>query len=226
MIDQVKSIGIEKGKAVQTRRKTQEILKAATRGSPCVAGAESTRIHTSHRHSTEGAIGTCRSRPTSSKDCRRSSPTPISYPVDDRGISLHSSASSAPRTWEQGQFYLMTFKDKEGRVFAGSSNYRLTVPANAPVNQYWSATAYDRATHALIRNLPWPSRSSQTRGLQKNAGRFGEYLHRDKSSARARTANWLPTSANGNFEILFRFYGPEKPLFDKTWRLPDIQEVQ
>jgi hypothetical protein len=25
--------------------------------------------------------------------------------------------------------------------------------------------------------------------------------------------------------ILFRLYGPEKPLFDKTWVLPDIETV-
>jgi len=24
---------------------------------------------------------------------------------------------------------------------------------------------------------------------------------------------------------LFRFYGPENPLFDKTWVLPDIEKV-
>jgi len=24
--------------------------------------------------------------------------------------------------------------------------------------------------------------------------------------------------------VLFRFYGPEKPLFDKTWQLPDIEK--
>jgi len=27
------------------------------------------------------------------------------------------------------------------------------------------------------------------------------------------------------FEVLFRFYGPEKLLFEKTWRLPDIEKV-
>ena len=36
---------------------------------------------------------------------------------------------------------------------------------------------------------------------------------------------WVPTSADSRFEVLFRFYGPEKPLFDKTWRLPDIEKV-
>jgi len=25
--------------------------------------------------------------------------------------------------------------------------------------------------------------------------------------------------------VLFRFYGPEKPLFEKTWRLPNIEKV-
>jgi hypothetical protein len=27
------------------------------------------------------------------------------------------------------------------------------------------------------------------------------------------------------FEVLFHFYGPEKPVFDKTWGLPDIERV-
>jgi hypothetical protein len=28
----------------------------------------------------------------------------------------------------------------------------------------------------------------------------------------------------GPDEVLFRLYGPEKPLFDKTWKLPDIEK--
>jgi hypothetical protein len=27
------------------------------------------------------------------------------------------------------------------------------------------------------------------------------------------------------FEMLFRFYGPEKALFDKTWMLRDIEQI-
>jgi hypothetical protein len=38
-------------------------------------------------------------------------------------------------------------------------------------------------------------------------------------------SNWVPTRPGGGFEVLFRFYGPEPPLFDKTWRLPDIERV-
>jgi hypothetical protein len=48
-------------------------------------------------------------------------------------------------------------------------SYRLHVPPNAPVQQYWSVTAYDRETHALIKGLDRASRSSNARELQKNA---------------------------------------------------------
>ena len=68
-----------------------------------------------------------------------------------------------------GQFYLIGIKDKDGRAFRGRNTYRLTVPANAPVEQYWSVTAYDRETHALIRNMPRASRSSQIAEMQRTA---------------------------------------------------------
>jgi hypothetical protein len=45
------------------------------------------------------------------------------------------------------------------------------------------------------------------------------------TAAAAKESNWIPASADGGFEVLFRFYGPEKPLFEKTWRLPDIENV-
>jgi hypothetical protein len=40
-----------------------------------------------------------------------------------------------------------------------------------------------------------------------------------------KESNWILTRPGGQFEVLFRFYGPEKPLFDKTWKLPDIEKV-
>jgi len=35
----------------------------------------------------------------------------------------------------------------------------------------------------------------------------------------------VPTNGR-DFEILFRLYGPEKALFDKTWTLPDVEAVK
>ncbi|HXB76492.1 MAG TPA: DUF1214 domain-containing protein [Bradyrhizobium sp.] len=148
---------------------------------------------------------------------------PDSYPVDSRGVA-YTMAFFSPKRSGTGQFYLMTIKDKDGQSFTGANTYRLTIPANAPVRQYWSATVYDRATHALIREMPRSGRSSQSPGLRANADGSVEIWFGPRASA-GKESNWVPTDANGQFEVLFRFYGPEKSVFDKTWALPDIERI-
>ncbi|HEY5752606.1 MAG TPA: DUF1214 domain-containing protein [Chthoniobacterales bacterium] len=99
------------------------------------------------------------------------------------------------------------------------------MPANAPVRLYWSATVYDRATHALIRDQKWSSRGPNTRGLQTNSdGSVDVYF--GPNAAAGKQSNWVPTSASGKFEVLFRLYGPEKPFFEKTWKLPEIEKMK
>ena len=91
-----------------------------------------------------------------------------------------------------GQFYLISIKDKDGNAFDGGKTYRLTVPANPPVEQYWSVTAYDRQTHALIRNMPRASRSSQIPEMQKNADGSVDVYFGPKAPA-GKESNWVPT---------------------------------
>ncbi len=79
------------------------------------------------------------------------------------------SADFSPKHLGSGQFYLMTIADKDGKPFDGGRTYCLNVPPDPPVKLYWSATAYDRATHALIREMPSAACSSVTPGLTKNA---------------------------------------------------------
>jgi len=64
--------------------------------------------------------------------------------------------------------------------------------------------------------------SSQSPGLQINGdGSVDVYF--GPAAPANKDSNWVPTSPGGEFEVLFRFYGPEKSLFEKkTWRLPDM----
>jgi hypothetical protein len=41
-----------------------------------------------------------------------------------------------------------------------------------------------------------------------------------------KEANWVQTVPGRGWFPFFRFYGPDKPLVDKTWKLPDIEKVQ
>src|SRR5262249_42240861 len=98
-------------------------------------------------------------------------------------------------------------------------------PANAPVKDYWSVTAYDRNVHTVIKGMPYASRSSQIPNLQKSAdGSVDIYI--GPKPPEGKKANWLPTGPARQFELMFRFYGRKPDLFDKTWKLPEVEQVK
>jgi hypothetical protein len=221
MIDQLKSIGIEKGKPFDPDPAAQEILNNAAREAHAWLVARYEASFSSPFYQDRHWA-----RPGSSELLEGQATffaRPNVYPVDVRGVTF-SYAYFTPKHPGTGSSYLLTIADHDGELLDGGVTYRLTVPANVPVRQYWSATVYDRETHAPIRDARWPSRSSQTPGLQQNAdGSVDVYF--GPAAPAGRESNWIPTNAHGSFEVLFRFYGPEKPLFDKTWSLPDIEKV-
>jgi hypothetical protein len=221
MIDSLRSIGIEKGKPFRPDAKVREVLEDAAReGHAWLVARYEESLSSPYYEGGHWA------RP-GSKELFEGQATffakPDVYPVDIRGVTF-SYAYFTPKHVGAGSSYLLAIADKNGRLLDGAASYRLTVPPNAPVQQYWSATVYDRETHAPIRNAQWPSRSSQTPGLQKNADRSVDVYFGPKPPA-GKESNWVPTSTDGGFEVLFRFYGPEKPLFEKTWKLPDIEKI-
>jgi hypothetical protein len=221
MIDQLRSIGIEKSKPFNPDAKTQDILNDAAREAHAWLVARYEAFFLSPYY--EGAHWAM----PGSRELMGEMATFYAgrdiYPVDARGVT-YSYGYFCPKHMGAGSSYLLTIADKEGRLLDGGTTYRLEVPTNVPVRQYWSTTVYDRDTHAPIRNARWPSRSSQTPGLEKNAdGSVDVYF--GPAPPAGKESNWVPTSIDGGFEVLFRFYGPEKPLFEKTWRLPDIERM-
>jgi hypothetical protein len=148
---------------------------------------------------------------------------PNSYPVDDRGVT-YSYAYIGIKRLGAGQYYAISIRDKDGDAFDGGKTYRLSVPPNAPVEQYWSVTAYDRQTHALIKGMPRASRSSQIPELQKNADGSIDLFIGPKAPA-GKEANWLPTDPARRFELMARFYAPRPEFFEKKWVLPDVEKT-
>jgi hypothetical protein len=220
MIDLLKTIGIEKGKVFHPDKATQGLLNAAA--GEAHAWLEQ-KYETMFAPYYEGRQWVFPILPEVIGGLQSQFAKPDSYPVDGRGVT-YTMAFFSTKHSGIGQYYLMTIKDGDGNALDGGDAYRLTVPPNAPVRQYWSATAYDRATHALIRNMPRSGRSSQSPGLQASADGSVDIYFSPKAPA-GKESNWVPTSAGGKFEVLFRFYGPEKEVFDKTWKLPDVVRI-
>lgn len=220
MIDPLRTLGIEKGKPYAPDAPTEAALDAGAHEAQAWLAAQ---YDAGFPVMNEGIRWFPAARADFAKAAQNGYADGDTYPVDARGVTYTLGFTGIKRLGT-AQFYLMANKDKDGNAFDGGSTYRLTVPADAPVRNYWSATVYDRATHALIRNLDRASVASITNGVTTNAdGSIDVYL--GPKAPVGREANWVPTDPNGQFELLFRLYGPEKPLFDKTWKLPDVEKV-
>ena len=221
MIDILKSIGIERGKPFNPDAKTKSVMETAARAARAEIDARYEAIFDTPFYDGE------RWAVPAYKELLEEMPTmyanPDRYPVDYRAVA-YSLAYFSAKHLGTGQFYLIALKDKANQPFDGKKTYRLTVPANAPVNLYWSATVYDRQTHALIPETPRSSRASNSAGMQKNAdGSVDIYI--GPNAPAGKESNWVPTNGR-TFEVVFRIYGPEQPFFDKTWKLPDVEEMK
>jgi hypothetical protein len=220
MIDQLRSIGIEKGRPFSPDAGTQANL---------TAGIGEARVLLEQRYNAGFPVfypGTHWTMPASPEAIEGQGSTYANhdkYAVDARGVG-YTYAYIAIKRLGAGQFYLITIRDKDGQPYDGAQTYRLRVPPNVPVEQYWSVTAYDRETHALIRNMPRASRASNAVDVQKNAdGSVDIYF--SPTAPAGNQSNWVPTDPARKFELMARFYAPKKEFFEKAWALPDVERM-
>jgi hypothetical protein len=220
MINQLKSLGIEKGKPFKPDAQTTKLLDAGAREAETYLDGMYDKgwgtFFDGKQWRPAGAAEVIKMQATAYAD-------PDSYPVDLRGMTYTYGYVGIKRLGA-GQFYLISIKDKNGASLDGGKTYRLTVPPNVPIEQYWSVTVYDRKTHALVRNMSRASRSSQIPEMVKNAdGSVDVYF--GPKALQGKESNWVPTDPKRDFELMFRLYAPKKEFFDKVWVLPDVEKI-
>ena len=130
----------------------------------------------------------------------------------------------APKRPGPSSAYLSAYKDKAGKWLDGGTSYRLRVPLNPPIKLFWSVTVYDVDTRALILNKQKiPDRSSRME-LRKNKDGSVD-IHCGPKAPAGFEKNWIPTVPGKNWFAYFRFYQPTEAYFDRTWPLPDAEQV-
>ncbi len=222
MIDLLKTVGIEKGKTFAPSAEKEKLLLAAlSDGHQWID-----KLYEAIPRYYEGTQWFLPASHELFQSWSNGFTTENSYPVDERGVNYYWGFSSLRRTGAgQHQLYIFAALGKDGKPLDGAKTYKLHVPANVPVSQYWSVTAYDRSTHALIRDVTASNRSSLSTGLAKNADGSVDLYLAPKAPA-GKESNWIPTREGVNTEIILRFFGVEKPIIDKTWKIGDFEEVK
>jgi hypothetical protein len=222
MIDSLKSLGIKKGKPFNPSESTRALMSSAARE----AGAWLEAKYDAGLPPFFSATSrwTAPAPPDLVKEAQSGYAGPNEYPLDSRALG-YSYAWIGLKRLGTGQFYSISIRDKDGDGFDGGKTYRLRVPPNVPVNQYWSITAYDRQTHALIKGVLRASRASNAAEVQKNTDGSVDVFIGPKAPA-GKEANWLPTDPARKFELMARFYAPKPEFFEKKWILPDVEKFE
>lgn len=143
----------------------------------------------------------------------------------DRAIAPFFWANYLPKKLGGEQLYLMGLRDAKGQLLLGNGNYRLRVPADVPVDKFWSVIAYSQKTKSFIPNpLGQVGLDSYDKSKLKANADGSVDLYFGRTAPKGRESNWLP-SAGQDFFLIFRFYGPGKSVYERTWTMPDVERI-
>jgi len=124
-----------------------------------------------------------------------------------------------------GSDYAIAFLDADKNRFDGEKTYKLHIPANVPVNDFWAVTVYDSQTRSLLQtDQQFPTVGSQTEGFKQNEdGSFDVFF--SPNAPEGFENNWLQTIPGKSWIAVLRVYGPLKPWIEKTWKPGDLELV-
>ena len=223
MVASLRFLGIEKGKPFNPDERQRELLEEASLVGEAMAQA----------NSFESRFPGVRYRDDSSWEyvifLDPSQRVGEFEQLDERAAytyeAVTTSAGMTTKTPGVGSAYLGAYRDSNGEWLDGSLNYRLRIPPDAPMKQFWSATVYSQATRCLINNgTERADRSSRHDLVTNEDGSVDLYFGPD-SAPEGMENNFVKTNAGEGFFVYLRLYAPLEPYFEKLWPLPDIEKL-
>ncbi len=225
MMAMLRPLGIEKGKPFKPDERQKKILTEAALVGEAMAKAndfDKRQMELSHyKDGVQWHFSLC---------LDPSQEAEFYTQLDERAAWFYEAAATSKgmvtKTPGVGQVYLGSYKDKDSNSLDGANTYRLHVPPNAPVKQFWSLTIYDVDTRSLIQNQQQlADRSSRQPDLLKNADGSVD-LYVGPTAPKGFERNWIPSVPGRAWFAYFRLYAPTEAHFDATWTLPDFEKVQ
>jgi len=224
MIASLKFLGIEKGKPFNPDQRQKNLLKEASFVGEAMAQANSFESRfpgVSYRNdaSWEYVIFLDPSQRVGEVE-----------ELDERAAytyeAMTTSRGMTTKTPGVGSAYLGGYRDSEGNWLKGSNTYKMKVPANAPMKQFWSVTVYNQHKRCLIDNGTGRADRSSRHDLIKNDDGSVDLYFGPDNAPDGMEKNFVKTNKGEGFFVYLRLYAPTEPYFEKSWALPDLELVK
>jgi hypothetical protein len=152
--------------------------------------------------------------------------------LDERATWFYEAVTSSHGmvnpTVGAGQVYMTSKRDSEGRMLRADKTYKLHVPAKVPVGQFWALTLYSENTRRAYDNGGTEIRSvnldSTMKDLKYNNDGSVD-LFTGPNAPIGYEHNHMKTVPGDGWFVYFRLYAPERPFFDKTFKLGDFEMI-
>ncbi|MBD8489466.1 DUF1254 domain-containing protein [Echinicola sp. CAU 1574] len=158
--------------------------------------------------------------------------TDIKVQLDERATWFYEAVGSSEGMVNpvpgKGQVYMTSKRDKNGKLLRADKTYKLRVPKDVPVGQFWSITLYSENTRRAYENGTGTIRgsglNSRLEDLVVNEdGSIDIYI--GPKAPEGFEKNHLKTVGDDGWFIYFRLYAPLEPFFDKSFQLPDWEMI-
>ncbi|MBO9557238.1 MAG: DUF1254 domain-containing protein [Caulobacter sp.] len=125
--------------------------------------------------------------------------------------------------------YMKAAGDDGSGLFNGDGLYRLSMPADVPVDAFWSLSMYEATPDGQFFFTDNPIKryaiGDRTPGLKREAdGSVTLWIGRTDPGGE-RSANWLPAPKSGPFGLYLRTYLPKTELLDGRFRFKPVEKA-
>ena len=146
--------------------------------------------------------------------------------IDERSDMYHPGTMYPQMVTDRpATVYLMSLADSEGRPLEAAKTYKLHVPADVPVKQFWALIVYDYATWAFIYNpLERVGLSSYDKSTMKVSPDGSVDIYFGPKAPAGLEANWIPTEGKRPVPCM-RIYSGDEAFWNKTFKMPDPELV-
>ena len=122
----------------------------------------------------------------------------------------------------KGSKYAAAYLDADGKPYDGSKTYKISLPPDAPIANFWAVTIYDTQTRSMLQtDQKAAGVDSLQEGLRYNKdGSIDIYFAPEPPPGYKN--NWLQTIPGKSWFTVLRMYSPLEKWIDQSWRPSEV----